>query len=277
MQDIIKAPRKTLQLSKLTTDNILSQITPKQNTLPHKHDCVEVFFVIQGSATHVLNDTHSKISVGNAFILLPEDEHYFINQSDDFLHRDILINPEYFKKICSVYDCSLYAVFQREKTQSMTLNVDEIYTIEQACQQLSEQAKDQFKERSKAMIVTTIINEFLKQYKTDASPNWLKKIVKHLSSPEEFKESVSAIVALYPYSTSYICRTFKQHYGMPINNFFNIKKIEYAKTLLLTTDYSIEQICEITGFNSAPYFCRLFKKITGGTPSSIRRIPTNRV
>lgn len=261
---------KTLQLRKLTTDDILSQITQKQNTRPHKHDCIEIFFVIQGSATHVLNRTSSKISVGDAFILMPNDKHWFSEQSDDFLHRDILISLEYFKKICAVYDSELYSFFNDKNSRHIIFDVDEIYAIEQTCLQLAGKQTD-LKKRSEAMIVTTVINDALKQYKASISPNWLQKIAKHLSSPDEFKNSVAAIVAVYPYSTSYICRTFKQHYGMPINNFFNRKKTEYAKILLSTTDYTIEQICEAIGFNSVSYFCKLFKKITGSTPSAIRK------
>lgn len=268
-----KSKYRTLRLRTLSMGNLLSQITSKKIIEPHDHDCIEFFYVIQGTARHILNGIDSDIAVGDAFILTPGDKHCFTNQTDNFLHRDILINPDYFKRICDVYDSYFYSVMTENGTQRMTLSVDEIYSLEQSCRQLSESLSNSFHNRNECIIVTTILNTFLKQNVNDAAPGWLKKLVSHISTPAEFIHSIASIVALYPFSTSYICRVFKKHYGITISRFFNLKKIEYAKILLLTTDYTIEQICEILGFNSVSYFCKLFKKITGTTPSTLRQVP----
>lgn len=267
-----KSKYRTLRLCTLSMDNLLSQITSKKFIEPHDHDCIEFFYVIQGTAQHILNGTTFDIAVGDAFILTPGDKHWFTNQTDNFLHRDILINLDYFKRICNVYDPCFSAVMTENGTQRMTLSVDEIYSLEQSCRQLSESLSNSFHNRNECIIVTTILNTFLKQNANDAAPGWLKKLVSHISTPAEFIHPIASIVSLYPFSTSYICRVFKKHYGITISRFFNLKKIEYAKILLLTTDYTIEKICEILGFNSVSYFCKLFKKITGTTPSTLRQV-----
>ena len=45
------------------------------------------------------------------------------------------------------------------------------------------------------------------------------------------------------------------------------KYIDRAKELLVSTDDSMEQIAHATGFANASYFCKVFKSITGMTPS----------
>jgi YesN/AraC family two-component response regulator len=54
--------------------------------------------------------------------------------------------------------------------------------------------------------------------------------------------------------------------------YINMKKIEKAQILLLTTGLSLLEICEKTGFNNLPYFYRVFQKQSGCTPATYRRM-----
>ena len=46
---------------------------------------------------------------------------------------------------------------------------------------------------------------------------------------------------------------------------------ENAKALLRQTDYDIETVSELLSFSSSSYFRKVFFKVTGKTPSQIRR------
>lgn len=75
---------------------------------------------------------------------------------------------------------------------------------------------------------------------------------------------------------SFICkdhftRLFKALTGLPPSEFIIRKRIEKAKFLLLTTDYSMGEIIEQAGFSTVAYFCRVFKKYTTYTPSEFRK------
>jgi YesN/AraC family two-component response regulator len=54
--------------------------------------------------------------------------------------------------------------------------------------------------------------------------------------------------------------------------YINMKKIEKAQILLLTTNLTQNEICDETGFNNLPYFYRVFQKQTGSTPARYRRM-----
>ena len=264
---------KTIYLNSLSTKEILSQTTPKQKIQPHYHDCVEVFYVISGNAEHDLNNSAITVGTGDVYMLFPKDKHFFTKQSDDFLHRDVLINLDFFKSVCAVYDAGLFDFLSAKQARHITFSVEQINALEQLLVQTPGQSHAE-QRRFDCVIVTTLLNEFLKQNRKRNSPNWLEKLAKHLSSPEEFYQPIAEIVSHYPYSVSYICRIFKKHFGVPINKYYNARKIEYAQILLLTTDYTIEQICETIGFNSVSYFCKLFKKLNGTTPTTVRNMST---
>lgn len=48
------------------------------------------------------------------------------------------------------------------------------------------------------------------------------------------------------------------------------RRIQAAKELLTGSDITIDEIAAATGFCSASYFCKLFKRYEGITPSYFR-------
>jgi two-component system, response regulator YesN len=70
----------------------------------------------------------------------------------------------------------------------------------------------------------------------------------------------------------YLGKLFKKETGLKFSNWLIMIRMQNAKTLLLKTDYSISQIAIETGFaEKYPYFCKLFRKISGETPGEYRK------
>jgi AraC-like DNA-binding protein len=68
-------------------------------------------------------------------------------------------------------------------------------------------------------------------------------------------------------SCVYFRRIFANAFGLSPIKYVNNLKIERAKELLRSRLYSVTEVCEIAGFSDPAYFCRLFKKEVGVTPS----------
>lgn len=68
-------------------------------------------------------------------------------------------------------------------------------------------------------------------------------------------------------SSNYLSTIFKHITGMSFTDYVTEMKISEAKRLLKESNYKIYEIAQMTGYENAYYFSKVFKKITGITPS----------
>ena len=72
-------------------------------------------------------------------------------------------------------------------------------------------------------------------------------------------------------SCVYLCRIWRQNTGSSLASRINKVRVEHASELLKTTDMTVADISERTGFGNQQYFYTLFKKTTGKTPDEFRK------
>lgn len=66
---------------------------------------------------------------------------------------------------------------------------------------------------------------------------------------------------------SHLSRKFKNDTGMTIVDYINMRRTEEAKIYLESGNASVTEVALMVGYNDLNYFGRVFKKITGMTPS----------
>ena len=86
------------------------------------------------------------------------------------------------------------------------------------------------------------------------------------------KLSVDDICKILHYNKSYVFRQFKKATGSSPMAYFTALKIQKAKETLRDTDLSISDISDAYSFDDPNYFSKTFKKITGYTPSTYRKL-----
>jgi len=72
-------------------------------------------------------------------------------------------------------------------------------------------------------------------------------------------------------SSEYFLILYKKLFNISPIKDLCLKRISVAKVLLLSTDYSINTVANLCGYNDANYFSRLFKKVTGVTPYNYKK------
>jgi AraC-like DNA-binding protein len=97
----------------------------------------------------------------------------------------------------------------------------------------------------------------------------LAYIDRHYTEPLKV-ESVARIAG---FATNYFSKLFSLREKMTFVDYVALRRIEHAKHLLSATDLDATRIAELSGFNSAQYFSRIFRRATGTTPLGYRQHP----
>lgn len=73
------------------------------------------------------------------------------------------------------------------------------------------------------------------------------------------------------FSPTYFSKVFKEEMGTTFNSFLGNLRVERSKTLLLSSDLSVGDVCTAVGFEDQSYFIKVFRRYTGVTPGKYRK------
>jgi len=71
-------------------------------------------------------------------------------------------------------------------------------------------------------------------------------------------------------STFYFCKMFKKATGLTFTDYLGRVRVEKAKNLLLNPHLRVSEIAYTVGFQSLTHFNRVFRKLTGESPTDFR-------
>lgn len=111
-------------------------------------------------------------------------------------------------------------------------------------------------------------DEFQKQEKNQL-PKTLEKALEYIDCHFNETLSLADVASICAVSETHLSHLFSEHLNTGFSSYIAEKRIAKAKELLLT-QMSIKEVSAETGFQDQNYFTRLFRKITGFTPSEFR-------
>lgn len=103
----------------------------------------------------------------------------------------------------------------------------------------------------------------------------LKPAFTYITANPKEKITLSKMAALCSISSSYFSKLFAKENLGNLSEYVNHIKIEQAKTLLISTDWTIRTISENLGFDDSGYFIKVFKRETGKTPLEFRNLQSS--
>lgn len=101
-----------------------------------------------------------------------------------------------------------------------------------------------------------------KTYKAHVITNVQKYINNHVSE----KLTLNEVAGVFGLSPNYLSILFKKNCGTGFSEYIAQAKINRAKALLMEQDMKIYEAADQLGFESAFYFSKVFKKVTGLSP-----------
>ena len=234
----------------------------------HYHNCHQILFV-----TVVLNDKERPLTSGKILILNRFEQHSIKSPSENYERFILRIEPQ------AQYsgDPRLFSIILNRPN-----NFINIIDCEEDFQKIKftfERLTSEFDSTSPMSKTMTelLFNQLLiyiyRHIKLDfphydsISFSTILKAENILSVNYYKKISLKQLADALSVSPSLLSHSFKKITGMSVMNYLLACRIAEAKSQLIKTDMPIGRIAEQCGFSDFSNFSRIFKKMTGYTPS----------
>ncbi len=128
------------------------------------------------------------------------------------------------------------------------------------------------------LLLAQLFRDEARETKKEYSMEYIKRINRRLEPAFQYIKqaysgeiNIATLAGLCGMSVSHFCRTFRKMTGATPVQYINEYRVNKADILLRTTEKTVSDIAQTTGFHDECYFCRIFRRIKGYTPSSLRK------
>lgn len=239
-------------------------------SIRHSHNFSELFYVRSGQGNFIVEDEIYPVKQDDLVIVNPNVEHTEVSVSNDPLEYVVLgVEGMSFDfgdrsgtrnhEIINYRNQRDELFFYFEAMLRETENKDENY--EAICQNLLEVV---------VIILMRSSGHPFSVVATQRANKVCSRIKRYIDSNFADEISLDYLAEKAHLSKYYLAHTFAKYYGMSPINYLNEVRLRASKELLETTDLTISQIAETTGFSSQSYFSQSFRRSSGLTPSEYR-------
>ena len=120
-----------------------------------------------------------------------------------------------------------------------------------------------------AQHLSMVSNQVVVQ-KGNAEPPVIARAKEYIKENQSEDLSLGQVAKAVNTSTFYFCKIFKKVTGINFTDYLSRVRIEKSKNLLLNPNLRISEIAFEIGFQSLTHFNRVFKRITGQSPTEYR-------
>ena len=248
-----------------------------------RHEHFETVITLKNNFIHTVNGISVRPEVGDVVILRPQDCHsaHPIDDSAEHVCRDIYIDPKLFKEACDYISPTLFVKIMTQKNPpSFHLDEIELASFEESVDfsYLYAMAKDYEVYKSVMRIVAcSLIGLYVKKSfeREKPVPDCLKKLLLYLQQEAPGKINIAEAAKEVGYSSDYLNRLFREHFGKSIEQYMIECRIYDSLTPLLQTDMSVNEIALKMGWECTGNYINHFKKIYNATPARYRKIIKN--
>jgi AraC-like DNA-binding protein/ligand-binding sensor protein len=104
----------------------------------------------------------------------------------------------------------------------------------------------------------------------EAEPPMIRRAKAYIAGHHADPIGLDEIAKAMHVSTFYFCKMFKKATGMTFTDYLGRVRVEKAKNLLLNPHLRVSEIAYAVGFQSLTHFNRVFRELTGESPTNFR-------
>ncbi len=118
--------------------------------------------------------------------------------------------------------------------------------------------------------ISMVSNQILVQ-RASAEPASITRAKQFIQDNQSEDLSLGMVAKAVNMSAFYFCKMFKKATGLNFTDYVSRVRVEKARNLLLNRNLRISEIAFEIGFQSLTHFNRVFKRVTGQSPTEYRR------
>ncbi len=227
--------------------------------LPHIHSCFEVLFVTEGQIACEVSSEKKLMNKGDIILILPHQIHSYRTSG-------------YSETFTFVFSCDLVSGVH-EYTKGKRLLNPVIY-MENSCEMIDILAGNKnlfFKQAILHTICAMVLENSELADDNQANPELIAMLVSYVQT--HFKEEVSLkkLAMEWGYNYTYLSNLFHKSLQQNFSTYLRRFRLDYAVSLLRTTDKTITEIALESGFNTIRNFNIAFKETYSIPPSEYRK------
>ena len=252
----------------------------------HRHDYVEIFHVLTGSVTHIINGEEITVHTGELLLLNEHAEHAIRACEEMDLGINIIIRPVFFEEVLKLMDAENILVgFLKESMEGDSAPGKFLYykvSASDCIQNLIRNTVWLIVNRPRQWYMLTqhtmsvlflhlIANaEHLLLDRTDENLNMLMVVVRQYIMDRLDTGTLSELAGQIGYTPSSLSRLIRKYSGSTFKEIQTKQRLRTAMNLLLTTDRPVLEIAGIVGYENLNFFYQKFKTEYGITPGDAR-------
>lgn len=230
----------------------------------HIHKQLEMIYVFELGQHIEIAGKDYEIRRGEAAVILPNTPHtYYRNEWRDTDQVFVIVSTELFGGLLPRLD-------ELSAADPIISDTDEVTAL--AFREITD-CSDPAEKQAWALLLASRLLKRLTLRPAGAAPveDLTRKLIVYIG--EHFREEITLdrLAKELCVSKYYISRVFSERIRISLPNYLSLIRAEYAAGLIRTTNDSITNICQNSGFTGQTTFNRAFKRIYCMTPREYKR------
>ncbi|MCG8572691.1 MAG: AraC family transcriptional regulator [Spirochaetes bacterium] len=249
----------------------------REKCLPeHKYRGVRNHYLV-----HYITDGYGRIKMDNKMYRLEKGDAFFVFPDQKNFYQASKNHPWSYKWIGfsgSRADEILNSIHINRK--SMIIHNVYISAIENMIDQVFENLKNRnpgYELKIKGLFYI-ILSKFVEQNEIRAKNNsyqkvdYIENILEFIQNNYQRSITVNQMSQYLGINRSYFSNLFKKRIGTSVQDYLIKYRIDKAKELLITSEYSVAEISHFVGYKEYFTFYKIFKKLTGLSPKQYKNL-----
>ena len=227
---------------------------------------------------------------GSLAFVAPNQVIGFDHQDKDLDHNgwNIFFHPDLIRKSDLGQNIKEYSFFDYDMNEALHTSEKEKQILTDLVQRIETELKQNIDKHSQELIIVNLesILKYCRRYydrqfytRTNLNKDYIVRFEKYLevyfNSPEQLENGLPTVTQCgkaLNMSGSYLSDLLKVETGRSAKDHIHGYIIDKAKTLLLSSKTSINEVAYTLGFEYPQHFSKLFKSKTGASPSEYRSL-----